>query len=89
MLTIACLPRPRCGTSLETMATRCAKRQVEMLSLTCSAAALTVATMTVRQLPPRLSRSVVVIMLFLYGTCARACPALRSCRPCTGGRLWS
>jgi hypothetical protein len=45
------------------MATRCANRQVLMLSSSALSCALMVATMTVRQLPPRLSRSTMVITL--------------------------
>ena len=53
------------------MATRWANRQVEMVSSAWSDVAATLATMTVRQFPPRLSRSAVVSMLFLNGMCAR------------------
>jgi hypothetical protein len=44
----------------EIMATRCAKRQVLMLSSMCCASGATAATMTVRVLPPRESRRAIV-----------------------------
>ncbi len=44
----------------------CANRQVEMDSAVCARSAETVATMTVRQFPPRLSRSTEVIMELRY-----------------------
>lgn len=50
-------------TVFRTMATRCAKRHVEMDSSSWSCALLMVATMTVRQLPPSESFSAMVIML--------------------------
>jgi hypothetical protein len=53
------------------MATRCAKRHVEMDSSVCDASATMVATMTVWQFPPRLSRSISVITELRYGTCER------------------
>jgi hypothetical protein len=43
-------------------ATRCAKRQVQMLSSACRASGATAATMTVRQLPPSESRRASVSM---------------------------
>ncbi len=51
------------------MATRCANLHVLMDSSSWSPAALMVATMVVRQLPPRLSLSAMVIMLLRYGMC--------------------
>ena len=63
------------------MATRWANRQVETVSSAWSDVAATLATMTVLQFPPRLSRSAVVSMLFLKGMCARACPLPLSCTP--------
>lgn len=44
-----------------TRATRCAKRAVEIVSSVCERSALMVATMDVRQLPPKLSLSTEVI----------------------------
>jgi hypothetical protein len=45
-------------TWFEIMATRWAKRHVEMDSSMCCVSGATAAIMTVRQLPPRLSRSI-------------------------------
>lgn len=56
-------------TSFAIRATRWAKRQVATLSKSCSSEGEIVATMTVRQLPPRLSRSTKVIIELRYGTC--------------------
>lgn len=50
-----------------------------MLSSSSSCSGLTVATMTVRQLPPRLSFSTDVIMELRYGMWPRPLPLLRSC----------
>lgn len=56
-------------TSFVTSATRWANLQVDIDSSICPASPLMVATMTVLQLPPRLSRSTSVIKLLRYGTC--------------------
>ena len=64
---------------MDTMATRSAKRHVEMLSSSDSASVATVAIMAVRQLPPSESLNTDVIIELRYGTCVRPEPVLISC----------
>ena len=52
-------------------ATRCEKRQVEMVSSSCGSSGDIVATMTVLQLPPSESRSTEVSIELRYGMCER------------------
>jgi hypothetical protein len=66
-------------TVLDTMATRSAKRHVEMLSSRNDSSVATVAIIAVRQLPPSESRRTDVIMELRYGTCVRPLPVLISC----------
>lgn len=67
---------------MEMQATRWAKRQVEMDSSSCRGSLLMAASMTVAQLPPRLSFSIAVSIELRYGTWWRTCsPALCSCQP--------
>ena len=65
--------------SFEIFATRWANRHVLTDSSNASSSPLAVATMTVTQFPPKLSRSIVVIKLFRYGTCVFSRPSDRAC----------
>ena len=56
-------------------------RQVLMLSSMCSGCGLAVATITVLQLPPRESLSIMVIMALRYGMCGRFIPMVRVANP--------
>ena len=66
------------SSSLATHAMRCAKRHVLIPSRRCSRSGHAVATITVRQFPPRESRSIIVIVESRYGMCDRCPPSARS-----------